>query len=63
MPLRDIPDGVTAFVDANIFTYYLTGEDELAQTCRAFFERTIRGDVTGITSVVVAMEVIHRAIV
>jgi predicted nucleic acid-binding protein len=61
--LDDLPDGATVFVDANVFTYYLTGTDTLAQTCAAFFERTVRREVTALTSVVVAMEVIHRAIV
>jgi predicted nucleic acid-binding protein len=63
MKLDQLPDDVTVFVDASIFTYYLTGHDALAQACATFFERTARRKVIALTSVVVAMEVIHRAIV
>ena len=35
--LDELPDGATVFVDASIFTYYLTGDDALAQACAAFF--------------------------
>jgi predicted nucleic acid-binding protein len=63
MKLDQLPDDVTVFVDASIFTYYLTGHDALAQACAAFFERTARRKVIALTSAVVAMEVIHRAVV
>lgn len=62
MKLDELPDGAAVFVDASIFTYYLTGDDALAQACAAFFERTTRREVITLTSVVVAMEVIHQAI-
>ncbi len=45
MKLDRLPDGGTVFVDASIFTYYLTSDDALAQTCAAFFERATRGAV------------------
>ena len=62
MRLRALPNGAKIFVDANLFTYYLTGKDALAQACVAFFQRTARGEIEAVTSVVVAMEVTHRAI-
>jgi predicted nucleic acid-binding protein len=63
MSLTELPSGTTVFVDASIFTYHFTGADELAQICSAFFERTVRGEVKAVTTSIVAMEVIHRAIV
>ena len=60
MRLKDLPASAKVFVDANLFTYYLTGKDDLAQACAAFFQRTVRGEIEALT--VVAMEVTHRAI-
>lgn len=62
MRLKDLPAGARVFVDANLFTYYWTGTDVLAQACAAFFQRTARGEVEAVTSVVVAMEITHRVI-
>lgn len=63
MKLKQLPKGVTVFIDASIFIYYLNGDDALAQACAAFFKRTKRREVKAVTSVTVAMEVIHRVMV
>lgn len=63
MKLHKLPKGVTVFVDASIFIYYMTGNDQIAQKCAAFFKRTFRREVKAVTSVVVVMEVIHRVMV
>lgn len=51
------------FVDASIFVYYLNDDGILKQNCIAFFERIARKQIKAVTSVTVAMEVIHRVMV
>jgi len=55
--LEEIRPGQSAFVDANIFIYHLTGR---SQACRALLERCETGEVQGITGAHVVLEVLHR---
>lgn len=56
-PLAQLPPGERAFIDANIFIYHFTG---LSQECTAFLERCERGELSGVTSVHILLEVLHR---
>ncbi|MBI3962637.1 MAG: PIN domain-containing protein [Deinococcus sp.] len=57
MRLDQIPSGSTLFVDSSIFIYHFTGA---SADCRSFLERCERGNVRGVTSVIVLAEVAHR---
>ena len=56
-PLAHLPPGATGFIDANIFIYHFTG---LSQECSSFLERCERGELLGLTSVHIPLEVLHR---
>ncbi len=57
MSLRRIKSGSEVFIDANIFIYHFTG---VSDECTDFLLRCEEGDITGITSVNVILEVLHR---
>lgn len=57
MTLEHIKSGVKVFIDANIFIYHFTG---VSGTCTDFLDRCEQGDINGITSVNVLLEVLHR---
>jgi len=52
-----IPDGETVFIDANIFIYHFTG---VSPDCSQFLSRCESGLLTGITTVHLLLEVLHR---
>jgi predicted nucleic acid-binding protein len=58
--LRDVPDGVHCFVDANIFYYHLVDTPPLSDDCSDFLKRLERGDVIGTTSTAAIAEVTHK---
>ena len=61
--LRDIPDGATVMADANVLVYALTPQAQLHAPCRDLLERGARGTLELFTSVSVAADVLHRAMV
>lgn len=48
------------FIDANIFIYFITGKERLADRCQTLLEKTIEGEVRSFTSVLVLNEVTHK---
>lgn len=57
MRLDSIRTGSAVFIDANIFIYHFTG---VSNECGNFLSRCEHGDLVGITSVNVLLEVLHR---
>lgn len=57
LTLDKVPAGAQIFVDSTIFIYHFTGA---SADCRKFLERCERGEVKGLTSVLVLAEVTHR---
>lgn len=57
MRIDDVPAGIDGFIDSTIFIYHFTG---VSEDCRTFLERCERGEIHGITSVIVLAEVAHR---
>ncbi len=57
MRTDELPAGTDVFIDATIFIYHFTG---VSEDCRDLLERCERGEVHGITSVIVVAEVAHR---
>ena len=57
LTLDRVPAGVPIFVDSSIFIYHFT---QSSPQCRRFLERCERGDILGVTSVVVLAETAHR---
>jgi predicted nucleic acid-binding protein len=57
MNLSDIRSGSEIFIDANIFIYHFTG---VSNECSEFLSWCEQGDIHGITSVNVILEVLHR---
>lgn len=55
--LDEVPAGVRVFVDAAVFIYHFGGE---SAQCRRFLNRCARGEVVGLTSVIVFLEATHR---
>jgi predicted nucleic acid-binding protein len=55
--LDEIPAGSHVFVDAMVFVYHFAGA---SRQCRRLLERCERGEVIGVTSVVVLAEATHR---
>ena len=53
-PLRDVPDGVSIFVDTNILIYHLLEDELYGATCRDFLKRVETRSVAAFTSPVVA---------
>jgi hypothetical protein len=58
--LRDLPDGVSCFIDANIICYHLIDLPLLSDECSDFLKRVERGRVTGVTSVAALAEATHK---
>ena len=59
MKLDEIKTGSEVFIDANIFIHHFTG---VSEECGDFLNRCEQGDLTGITSVNVILEVLHRLV-
>lgn len=57
MRIDELPAGSVVFIDSTIFIYHFAG---VSEDCRALLERCERGEVHGITSVIVLAEVAHR---
>lgn len=57
LTLDKISGGSRIFIDSTIFVYHFTGS---STGCRNFLERCERGEIKGISSVVVLAEVAHR---
>lgn len=57
MNLSDIESGSEVFIDANIFIYHFTGA---SNECSEFLSRCEQGDIYGLTSVNVVLEILHR---
>jgi predicted nucleic acid-binding protein len=54
---EEVPAGCRVFLDAGVFIYHFCCE---SVQCRRLLERCERGDVLGVTSVIVVLEVTHR---
>ena len=52
-----IKTGSGIFIDSNIFVHHFTG---VSDECSGFLSRCKRGELTGMTSVNVILEVLHR---
>lgn len=57
MMLNGINSGREVFIDANIFIYHFTGA---SGECSRFLNRCEQGDLQGVTSANVLLEVMHR---
>jgi len=57
MKLEDIEPQSFVFIDANIFIYHFTG---VSEDCSDFLARCERGELNGVTSMNVILEVMHR---
>lgn len=57
MRLDEFRPGTAVFIDANIFIYHFTGTSE---ECTRFLARCETGEIVGVTSVSVLLEVLHR---
>ncbi len=57
MRLDSIESGSEVFIDSNIFIYHFTG---VSNESNAFLNRCEQGDLNGVTSVNVLLEVLHR---
>lgn len=57
MNLDEISAGERVFIDANIFIYHFTG---VSEQCSRFLLRCEQGELTGVTSMNVVLEVLHR---
>ncbi|MEW6116436.1 MAG: type II toxin-antitoxin system VapC family toxin [Nitrospirota bacterium] len=57
MSLDRIAPGSRVFIDANVFIYHFTGASD---ECSALLERCEQGDLLGITSANVILEVLHK---
>jgi predicted nucleic acid-binding protein len=55
--LDKIATGSRIFLDSTIFIYHFTGSSE---DCRHLLQRCERGEITGLSSVVVLAEIAHR---
>jgi predicted nucleic acid-binding protein len=60
MILKDVANGETVFIDANIFIYACAPDPTLGLPCQEFLERIERGDLHGVTSAHVLSNVAHR---
>lgn len=58
--LKDIPDGVTCFIDATIFYYHLVNTPPLSDDCLNLLARAGTGAIRGVTSTVALAEATHK---
>lgn len=63
MFLSDIEDKTTVFIDANIFVYHFTANSRFNPSCTNFLERVEKGDIRGIISASIVLEVTHRIMI
>ena len=57
MRLDNVPPAISVFIDANVFIYHFTGASD---ECTRFLARCEAGELAGLTSVSVLLEVLHR---
>jgi predicted nucleic acid-binding protein len=57
LTLDDVPSGARVFIDSTIFIYHATA---VSPQCRGLLERCEKGDLAGVSSVLVLAEVAHR---
>jgi len=62
MFLEDIPDNSAVFVDANILLYDISGHSIYGNSCKGFLRRGKKGEIKGITSIIVLNEVLHKLV-
>jgi len=60
MKLEEIEPQSEVFIDANIFIYHFTG---VSEECSNFLTRCEEGELSGLTSVNVLLEVLHRLMI
>lgn len=58
--LSDLPDGVSCFVDANIFCYYIVQTPSFSQECTHFIKRIEHRIISASTSAAIVAEAIHK---
>ncbi|NLE60206.1 MAG: type II toxin-antitoxin system VapC family toxin [Planctomycetes bacterium] len=59
MPL-DLPQGVTCFVDANIFVYHFVELGDVSAACRAFLGRVARLQIDAVSTAACLADAVHR---
>jgi predicted nucleic acid-binding protein len=59
MPL-DLPQGITCFVDANIFVYHFVELGEVSTACRAFLGRVARSQIEAVSTAACLADAVHR---
>ncbi|MDE2179524.1 MAG: type II toxin-antitoxin system VapC family toxin [candidate division NC10 bacterium] len=62
MPI-EIPDHTEVFVDANIFVYHFSGPTEYTDSCTQFLQCIEEARLSGLTSVLVLAETLHRLMI
>ena len=62
-PLEDVRTGTRIFIDANVFVYHFSGPTPLADSSSALLQRIQDGDIVGVTSAVVMVELLHRLMI
>lgn len=63
MSLKDVPSGVTIFLDTNVMVFHFSQQHPLSADCTALLEQAAKGEVQAITSTVVVAETLHRMMV
>ena len=63
MTLAEVPPAIEMFLDANIFGYDFSGPTLLTPACSALLRHIEEGDITGYTSLIVVVEVLHRLMI
>ena len=63
MFLSELKDGVSIFIDANIFIYHFWKESTFNSASSDFLDRVERGKIHGITSTAVIQEATHRMMI
>lgn len=58
--LGSIPTGTSAFIDANLFHFYLRGPREVRKGSAKFLERVEKGEISGYTSTLVLDELMYK---
>jgi predicted nucleic acid-binding protein len=60
IPITQIHDGTSIFIDANIFIYHAIYETPESHLCTTLLKRIENGEITGFTSTIVLSEISHR---